>query len=574
VTHSFRVWAPAARSVEIQLAGRRHVMAPQERGWSAADIAVRADDTYAFVLDGGDPLPDPRSPHQPHGVHGPSQLVDHAAHAWSDHGWRGFPLADAVIYELHIGTFTGEGTFDAAIERLDHLTALGVNAVELMPVAEFPGTRGWGYDGVDLFAVHHAYGGPAGLHRFVDACHARGLAVVMDVVYNHVGPEGNYLGSFGPYFTARYGTPWGDAVNYDGAGSDTVRAFVIENVEMWLREYHCDGLRLDAVHAIVDTSATHLLEAIARRVDELGDELQRTLWVIAESDLNDPRLVCGRELGGYGVHAQWSDDFHHALHAALTGERNGYYADFGSVEDIAVALRAAFVYRGQYSRFRDRRHGRDIGDLPLTRFLGYAQNHDQVGNRAAGDRLAHLVSAGRARIAAALVLLGPFVPLVFQGEEWAASSPFQYFTDLGDRWLRRSVSEGRRSEFASFGWRPEDVPDPQSLATFERSKLDWNELGTPEHASMLHWYSELVALRRATPALRNGDASEMRTRTDAERGLLVYVNAGIVVACNLGSDALVVGEATGCERLMCSADSSDTSEVPPDGVCVWRNGTR
>ena len=574
MSRMFTLWAPLATMVELELNGRRHVMAPQARGRFTIELDVTADDTYYFVLDGGKPRPDPRSAFQPHGVHGPSQVVDHGAFDWSDSGWRGFPLREALIYEMHVGTFTPEGTFAAAAGRLDHLVELGVNTVEIMPVAEFAGARGWGYDGVDLYAPHHVYGGPYGLKTLIDACHARGLAVVMDVVYNHVGPEGDYLSACGLYFTSRYSTPWGGAMNFDGPGSDDVRAFVLDNVTMWLRDYHCDGLRLDAVHAIVDTSAVTILEAIATRVARLASQLGRDLWVIAESDLNDPRLVRRREHGGCGIDAQWSDDFHHALHALLTGERNGYYQDFGGVHDVAAALEHAFVYRGRYSRYRQRRHGRSIGGLPLTSFLGYAQNHDQVGNRAVGERLCHLVSPGRARLAAALVLLSPFVPLLFQGEEWAASSPFQYFTDLGDRWLRRSVSEGRRHEFADFGWDPKLVPDPQDVATFMRSKLDWDELGDGEHAAMLRWYRDLIALRRSTPALHGGDASHVHTRCDPAQPLIVYANAGLVVAGNLGATPVRVPEAEGGELLMASAEvrrDGGAQKLAADAVGVWRS---
>ncbi|HEX6538477.1 MAG TPA: malto-oligosyltrehalose trehalohydrolase [Candidatus Dormibacteraeota bacterium] len=561
MTRGFAVWAPHARSVEVELRGGRAAMSPAAMGWFTADLDAAPGDDYWFVLDGGPRRPDPRSQHQPEGVLGPSRLVDHSAFAWTDAGWRGFDLRDAVLYELHVGTFTPQGTFTAAIERLDHLVELGVNAVELMPVAEFSGMRGWGYDGVDLFAPHHAYGGPDGLKALVDASHARGLAVVMDVVYNHLGPEGNYLADFGPYFTGAYATPWGPAVNYDGGGSDEVRGFVIDNALMWLRDYHFDGLRLDAVHAIIDTSAVHILEAIAGRVAELAADLGRTLWVVAESDLNDPRLVREPERGGHGLTAQWSDDFHHAVQALLTGDCGGYYADFGDIESVALALRQAFVYAGRYSRYRGHTFGRSIGDVPLTRFVGYAQNHDQVGNRATGERLCHLVSGGRARIAAALALLSPFVPLVFQGEEWAASSPFQYFTDLGDPALRRAVSEGRRSEFAVFGWDPAQVPDPQDPATFARSVLRWDELSQEEHASMLGWYRELIALRRATPGLRGGDARQVYTRCDPDARLLVYANAGIVVACNLGTEVAFIDEVGG-------------EAVAPDAAAVWREGAR
>ena len=384
----FEVWAPRAREVEVVVSpgqsGERRVAmrGPDAEGWFRSDVeGLGPGDDYSFSLDGGPPRPDPRSPSQPAGVHGPSRLVDHETFPWTDAGWVPPSLADGVVYELHVGTFSPEGTFDGAAARLDHLADLGVTTVEVMPVAEFPGRRGWGYDGVDLWAPHSAYGGPDGFKRLVDACHARGLAVVLDVVYNHLGPDGNYLPGFGPYFTDRYVTPWGEAVNYDGAESDQVRAFVVGNACMWVRDYHVDGLRLDAVHAIVDTSAVSIVEEIATAVHELGRALGRPTWVVAESDLNDPRVVRAVDAGGYGCDAQWSDDFHHALHAALTGEREGYYADFGSLAHLAKALTRVWVHDGCRSAYR-RRHGRPATDLPGSRFFGYLQNQDQVGNRA------------------------------------------------------------------------------------------------------------------------------------------------------------------------------------------------
>ncbi|MBV9101082.1 MAG: malto-oligosyltrehalose trehalohydrolase [Candidatus Dormibacteraeota bacterium] len=571
MSHTFRVWALAAQRVRLHHNGEESDMRVGDGGWWELAVESAAPgDRYGFSIDGGDPLPDPRSPAQPDGVHGLSQLVDHSAFPWTDAGWHGSPLRNAVIYELHVGTFTPEGTFASAIERLDHVRDLGVTAVELMPMAQFAGSRGWGYDGVDLFAPHSAYGGPDGLKQLVDACHARGLAVVIDAVYNHVGPEGNYLGSYAPYFTDRYATPWGQAFNLDGEDSDWVREFIVDNALMWLRDYHCDGLRLDAVHAITDTSATHILEELATRVEALGDELGRDLWIIAESDANDPRLVSERRLGGYGLHAQWNDNFHHALHAALSGERNGYYLDFGSLDDVATALRQAFVYTGQYSHFRRRSFGRSIGEMPLARFVGYAQNHDQVGNRAAGDRLNALVTPGRMRIAAALTLLAPSVPLLFQGEEWGAGTPFQYFTDFGDPQVQRAVSEGRRSEFREFGWRPEDVPDPQAVATFERSKLRWDEVGEPEHDAMLRWYRALIALRRAL-ALGDCFPSSVRSWCDNTRRALFLEVAGLLVACNLGGDALTVREAAGRPLMLVSQPVLNETAwtLVPDSVAVW-----
>jgi maltooligosyltrehalose trehalohydrolase len=522
--------------MEVDLGARRVPMTRSGEGWHCAQVDEAGHGTdYRFVLDGRDALPDPRSGWQPAGIDGPSRVVDHSTHEWTDRGWRGVPLASALIYELHVGTFTAEGTFEGVIGKLDHLVELGVTAIELLPVAEFSGDRGWGYDGVDLFAPHHAYGGPEGLKTLVEACHARGLGVVMDVVYNHLGPVGNYLGRFGPYFTDRYSTPWGEAINFDGPDSGPVRDFVCENALMWLRDYHCDGLRLDAVHAIVDTSALHILEEIAVRVQELAAQLDRSLFVVAESDLNDPRLVRSREAGGYGMDAQWSDDFHHALHACLTGDRSGYYADFGTVQDLAQALERAYVYDGRHSHHRRRVHGRPASGLPGSRFLGYLQNHDQVGNRAKGERSSHLLSANLLRVAAGLVLTSPFVPMLFQGEEWGAGTPFCYFTDHREPNLGRSVSEGRIREFEAFGWRREEIPDPQDPATFERSRLDWTELEREPHSGLLQWHRDLVRLRRRLPDLSNGRLDQVRTHfSESERWLSIQ-RGGVTIVANLGS---------------------------------------
>ncbi len=516
------------------LRGDRHLMRRRDGGWFEADLEAAHGDRYGFRLDGGDPLPDPRSPWQPDGPAGLSAVVDHNRHRWDVKRWPVTPLEAAVVYELHVGTFTPEGTFESAISRLDHLAALGVTAVELMPVAEFSGSRGWGYDGVDLYAPHHAYGGPEGLKRLVDACHGRGLAVVVDVVYNHLGPVGNHLGAFGPYFTDRYATPWGRAINYDGPGAGPVRQFVIGNALAWLRDYRCDGLRLDAVHAIHDSSALGILEELGMAVERLSAELGRPLFVIAESDLNDPRLVRSREAGGDGLDAQWSDDFHHALHALLTGERRGYYEDFGSLADLARALRRAFVYDGRHSRHRDRPHGRPASGLPGTRFLGYLQNHDQVGNRLRGERSSALMSEGRLRIGAAMVLASPFVPMLFMGEEWAASTPFLFFSSHEDPEIGRLTTQGRAREFESFGWRAEDVPDPQDEATFERSRLDWSELAADPHRGMLDWHRDLIALRRREPSLAGGRLDQVEVRWDEDRGWLLLERERLAVAFNLG----------------------------------------
>ncbi len=530
------VWAPAASSVEVEVVGERQPMLPvTPEGWWELPTEVEPGVDYAFVLDGGEPLPDPRSPRQPYGVDGPSRTIDHAAFHWRDSDWRGAPLPGGIIYELHIGSFTEAGTFDACIERLDHLVELGVDFVEVMPVNTFPGERNWGYDGADLYAVQETYGGPAGFKRLVDACHARGLGVILDVVYNHLGPSGNYLDHFGPYFTGAHHTPWGPALNFDGPDSDEVRRFFIDNALMWVRDYHVDGLRLDAIHAIVDTSAVHILEELGARVHELAAHLGRTVVVIAESDRGDPRFITSIERGGYGLDAQWSDDFHHALHAALTEEVGGYYLDFGLLDDIAAALERGYVYIGQYSRFRRRHHGRLPVGVPGHRFLGYLQDHDQVGNRARGLRISSLVSHDLVRVAAALVLTSPFTPMLFMGEEWAASTPWQYFTDHDDPELAEAVRQGRRSEFAPFGWDPAEVPDPQDPATFERSTLDWSEPKREPHAGMLDWYRQLIALRHQRPELTDGRLDAVVADCDEDERWLVMRRGQTLVVANFAT---------------------------------------
>jgi maltooligosyltrehalose trehalohydrolase len=524
----FSVWAPTPRSIELEAAGARHPLEVVDRGWRSAEAAAGPGERYRYLVD-GDALPDPRSRFQPGGVHGVSELVD-PGFAWSDQDWRAPGLGELVIYELHVGTFTPEGTFDGVASRLDYLAGLGVNAIELMPVAEFAGDRGWGYDGVDLYAPHHAYGGPDGLRRLVDACHRRGIAAILDVVYNHLGPEGNYLARFGPYFTDRYSTPWGPAINFDGPDSDQVRAYFIDNAAMWLRDYHFDALRLDAVHAIFDMSAVHFLEELRRR-------LPADRALIAESDLNDPRIVTPVEAGGYGLEAQWSDDFHHALHTVLTGERGGYYAGYGSLEQLATALRRAYVYAGEFAPHRRRPHGRPHS-LSGHRFLAYSQNHDQVGNRARGERLSMLVSPPRLKMAAALTLCSPFVPMLFMGEEWAASTPFLFFSSHTDPALAQATTEGRIHEFEDFGWSPEEVPDPQDPASFECSKLRWEERSEPAHAEMLEWYRELIRLRRSTPELGDGRLDRVAVEVSGPR--LVLRRGPVTVTCDLDRDEVKV----------------------------------
>ncbi len=563
-----RVWAPAAAGVDLMLGSERRAMVAAEGGWWAAPLELPPATDYAFSLDGGRRLPDPRSPWQPAGIDGPSRTLDHDAFAWSDAGWRAPPLGSGAIYELHIGTFTPGGTFASAIDRLGELLELGVTHLEIMPVAEFSGDRGWGYDGVDLYAPHHAYGGPEGYKRLVDAAHRIGLAVIGDVVYNHLGPAGNYLERFGPYFTDRYTTPWGRAINYDDRDSEEVRRFVVDNALMWLRDYHLDGLRLDAIQTIFDSSALHILEQLTGEVGRLSLEVGRPLLVTAETDRNDPRLVRSTDAGGYGLDAAWNDDFHHALHALLTGERGGYYAEFGEAEQLGEALQHGWVFRGGFSPERERRHGREPTGLPGDRFVAFVQNHDQVGNRAQGERLAHLVGVARAKIAAAVLLTAPFVPLLFQGEEWAASSPFLYFSDHRDRELGEAVRAGRRSEFAGFGWDPASIPDPQDPETFERSMLRWEERHTREHAEMLEWYRALLALRQSRPSLLDPSLAAVRCHSDA--GSMVVERGDTTVAFALGTDARelrVTGE------LLLASDPAVTLadgrlSLPPDGVAI------
>lgn len=533
------VWAPRANTcVDIAMDDSLRPMHRRENGWWNIDLpGVGAGIDYGFCLDGGPRLPDPRSPWQPYGVDGPSRLVDHHSFPWQDRQWQTPPLSAALIYELHLGTFTPEGTYAAAAERLDHLVDLGVTHVELMPVAEFSGTRGWGYDGVCLYAPYHHYGEPDDLKRLVNACHGNGLGVILDVVYNHLGPQGNYLPQFGPYFTDRHHTAWGQSLNYDGPFSDEVRRYLCDNALMWLRDYHFDGLRLDAVHAIVDTSAIPFLEQLATEVDELKAHLGRHLVLIAESDLNDPRVVRPWQIGGYGIDAQWSDDVHHALHGALTGERSGYYADFGKIEDVATAMQRPYVYAGRHSRYRRRSHGRSPEGLSAHNFVCFLQNHDQLGNRAQGERIGHLVRPERARIGAALTLLSPFVPMLFQGEEWGATSPFQYFVDYADHPdLARAVTEGRRHEFEAFGWRPDAVPDPQAEETFLRSKLDWSELEREEHRQTLEWHKQLVRFRRQWPELTDGRMDLVSTQFDEAAQWLQVHRRSITIVCNFADE--------------------------------------
>jgi maltooligosyltrehalose trehalohydrolase len=535
------VWAPFAERVDVLIWNERSPLIRDTTGWWGLECSVPADTDYLFSLNGGVSRPDPRSAWQPQGVHGPSRSIDHRAFAWSDQEFQARPLSAAVIYELHVGTFSAEGTFESVIPKLDHLKHLGVTHVELMPVVDFPGRFGWGYDGVSLFAPRHQYGGPDGLKRLVNACHAHGLGVLLDVVYNHLGPSGNYLAEFGPYFTDRHTTPWGPALNFDGPQSDEVRRFFCDNALMWLRDYHFDGLRLDAVHAIVDTSAIPFIEQLATEVDALKAHLGRHLVLIAESDLNDPRVVRPWEIGGFGLDAQWCDDFHHAVHSVVTGEQTGYYADFGDLEDIATATKQPYVYAGRHSQFRQRQHGRPPLGLSASRFVTFSQNHDQLGNRARGERLCHLAGMQRAELAAALVLTGPYVPLLFQGEEWGATAPFQYFADWSEEpQLAAAVREGRQREFGESSWTSNEVPDPILADTFVISKLDWNELSLEPHAAMLAWYRALLRVRREVSGFTDGRLDLIATACNETDQWLVVARGPICIVYNFAVRPQVV----------------------------------
>ncbi|MEV6370718.1 malto-oligosyltrehalose trehalohydrolase [Micromonospora musae] len=534
----FTVWAPEVARVRLRLTGGAdHEMSGGPDGWWRVEVPDAGPGTdYAFLLDDDEqPLPDPRSAWQPYGVHGPSRRYDHTAFGWSDGSWTGRQLPGSVLYELHVGTFTPEGTFDAAIERLDHLVALGVDLIELLPVNAFNGEHNWGYDGVCWYAPHQPYGGPDGLKRLVDAAHGKGLGVILDVVYNHFGPSGAYAPRFGPYL-AESTNPWGRSVNLDGPHSDEVRRYITDSVLMWLRDYHVDGLRLDAVHALPDTRAVPLLEELAVEVETLATHLGRPLSLIAESDLNDPRLITPREAGGYGLHAQWNDDAHHALHTLLTGERQGYYGDFGSLQALTDVLTGAFFHTGTWSSFRQRHHGRPVDPrTPGHRFVAYLQNHDQIGNRATGDRISATLSPGLLRVGATLLMTAPFTPMLFMGEEWAASTPWQFFTSHPEPELAAAVVTGRRREFASHGWPAGEVPDPQDPQTFARSRLDWAELDKPEHREMLEFHRRLIALRKSRTDLSDPRLNAVQVQHGNQ--FLVMRRGDTLVAANLADRA-------------------------------------
>jgi len=523
----FSVWAPKAARVEVEIIGtkeaRTHEMTSQSGGVFSVDVPDAAEGTdYRFRLDSKVGRPDPVSRLQPEGVHGPSRVVDPSAFNWTDTKWRGLDMADLVIYEIHVGTFSDEGTFDAAIRYLAELKEMGISAIEIMPVAQFPGERNWGYDGVLPYAVQNSYGGPEGLRVLVNAAHRIGLAVIMDAVYNHIGPEGNHLGEYGPYFTQTYRTPWGPAINFDDPESDEVRRYFIDNALYWITEFHIDGLRLDAIHRIYDFGARHVLAELADAVKRQGKELGRRVLVISEGDLNDAKVVRLSDAGGYGLDGQWSDDLHHAIHAALTEESSGYFSDFGGVVPIAAALSRRFVYDGRYSKHRKRRHGASCTDVSGDRFVVCIQNHDQVGNRAAGDRLSTILPFEKRKLAAALLLLAPYVPLLFMGEEYGETNPFQYFVSHGDAKLVDAVRRGRREEFASFGW-GEDVPDPQSEKTFERSRLNRSQASNPENDQIRLLYRDLIELRSRERALRPGVAHVLAVADEAASTITLHL---------------------------------------------------
>ena len=498
----FVVWAPRAKMLSVRVLAQPGVgpdrIVPMQKSRSGC-FQVEIDNVpagcrYFYRLENGSDRPDPASCFQPDGVHGPSEVVDFRKFQWTDGAWKGLPLSDSVFYELHVGTYTREGTFDALIPHLRDLKELGITTIELMPVAQFPGTRNWGYDGVQPFAPQNSYGGPRGLQKLVDAAHAHGLAVALDVVYNHLGPEGNYFSEYGPYFTDKYKTPWGQAINFDDADSDAVRSFFIQNALHWLANYHVDVLRLDAVHGIFDFSARHFLADLQTAVTTLGTSLQRKVHLVAESDLNDSRLLRTQEQGGYGLPSQWSDDFHHSLHSLLTGERAGYYSDFGDVHHLAVTMRNGWFYAGQHSNFRRRKHGNSPAGLSRSSFVVCIQNHDQIGNRARGDRLGNLLDFEGLKLAAGVTVLAPFVPLLFMGEEYSERAPFQYFTSHSDADLIEAVRKGRKEEFSSFAWEGE-ILDPHDEKTFLNSKLDHELKNQEPHRTLRALYRELLNIR-------------------------------------------------------------------------------
>ncbi len=573
------VWAPKAQQVTLVIADRRFPMRRDDGDWwrpgeELTDDLVDSDVDYGFLVDDSDkPLPDPRSRRQPNGVHELSRTYEPSSYAWGDQAWTGRQLAGGVIYEMHVGTFTPDGTLLSAIDRLDHLVELGIDFVEVMPVNGFNGTHNWGYDGVLWYTVQEQYGGPAAYQQFVDACHQRGLAVIQDVVYNHLGPSGNYLAQFGPYLKEGRGNTWGDSVNLDTENSDEVRRYIIENALMWLRDYHVDGLRLDAVHALVDTRATHLLEQMAIEVDALSAFVRRPLSLIAESDMNAPRLITPREAGGYGLAGQWSDDFHHALYVSLTGDTTGYYADFGSLETLAKVFRAGFFHDGTMSTFRGRHHGAPIDTqrMPTWRLVVFSDNHDQIGNRAAGNRLSSWLNADQLRLAGLVTLLSPFTPMIFMGEEWGASTPWQFFTSHPEPELGEIVAKGRVEEFAQMDWDISTVPNPQDPSTFTNSKLNWDEVSGGSHAELLDFYRRVIEVRRTYPDLTDPRFDRSAASCSDEDGWLMVQRGEIVMVVNFSESATEVplpGPASTVLEVGSADISGDTAKLGAHSAVV------
>jgi maltooligosyltrehalose trehalohydrolase len=560
----FTVWAPFRNSVEL-LTESPHALQRDEWGYWRVGAPVKAGAQYTFRLDGAISCPDPASLSQPEGVHGPSAVVDPGAYRWQDEGWTGVTLAGMIGYELHVGTFTASHDFDGVASRLDHLAGLGVNAIELMPLAQFPGTRNWGYDGVYPFAIQHSYGGVEGFQRLVDAAHQRGIAVVVDVVYNHFGPEGNYLRQYGPYFTDNYQTPWGDAINFDDAWSDGVRNYFLQNARLWLEDYRVDALRLDAVHAIKDGSAIPFVRQLKDLAMEVEHRTDRRKLLIAELDLNDPRFIHPPAKGGYGLDGQWVDEFHHALRTLLTGDRSAYYADFGEIGQLEKAFRTTYVYDGVYSNYRKRVFGGHADGCPADQFVVFAQNHDQVGNRAFGDRLTEHLTTAQLKLAAATVLLSPYVPLLFMGEEYGERNPFPFFVDFEDPALIKAVRAGRAAEFKDFLPEGSAIPDPEAAETFDRAVLSWSF-----NAELLDWYKELIRLRKMRPALQGRGRDSMIVHPAMGSVLMLerkILNDRVVIFLNFGATAVQVADLTG-ERLRVVFGSPDVSVLAPWSVMV------
>ena len=576
---TYEVWAPLPKSVAVEVDGVRHPMSKSRDGVWTSDVEVEPGVDYGFVLDDADTaLPDPRSRRQPDGVHGLSRTYDPGAFDWTDDSWTGRALAGSMIYELHLGTFTPEGTLDAATGKLDHLVSIGVDFVEVLPVNGFNGTHNWGYDGVLWYTVDESYGGPAAYQRFVDACHARGIGVIQDVVYNHLGPSGNYLPEYAPIFHESGSSTWGASLNLD---MPELRRYILDNAAMWMRDYHVDGLRLDAVHALVDTSEKHILKELAEETGALAAFVDRPLSLIAESDLNDPIMFESREAGGYGLTAQWSDDFHHAVHVALTRETTGYYEDFANLEALAKVYTHGFYHDGTYSSFRERNHGRpiDTENTDAWRLVVANQNHDQIGNRAIGDRLTATLDTGRLSIAAVLTLAGPFTPMLFMGEEWGATTPWQFFTSHPEPDLGKATAEGRIKEFEKMGWDPDVVPDPQDPQTFADSKLDWSESESGDHARLLALYAALAELRRTVPELTDPRYPHLRVEFQDRRDerWLVQHRGEVAIVVNFADAPLELS--TGAlarplgERILLTTDaaasvSADTVSLPAHSAVI------